>query len=108
MRGGCNFAQQLIQIEYRAEFLRQMRKRLQRTVLPVHAPVETRIVDGYGHPGRDQLEQRAILFAIRIEPRGLQIDDAYQLAAREHGHRELRLYSVERYQITRVVTDIAR
>src|SRR5690349_1398341 len=38
----------------------------------------------------------------------LQIDYAYQLAAREHRHRQLRAYSIHGRKVTRVIADIAR
>ncbi len=108
MRGGGDLAQQLIQIEDRAEFLRQMRKRFQRAILAVHATVKARVVDRHGHARCNKLKQRPILFAIGGEPRGLQVDDAHQLSAGEHGHRQFALNRVERGQITRVATDVAR
>src|SRR5580704_6457664 len=85
-----------------------MRERLQRAILAIDTAVQTSVIDGDSHARGDQLEQSAILFAISVEPRGLEIDDAYQFAACQHGHGELTLHGVESSQITRVVTDIAR
>ena len=52
--------------------------------------------------------KRAVLLAISVQARGLQIDDAHQLAAREHGNGEFGLHGVQSRQITRIATDVAR
>jgi hypothetical protein len=72
-----------------------MRERLQRPVLTLDAPVEPRIVDGYSDARSNQLQQGTILFPECADARGLQIDHADQLAAREHRNGELGLHGVE-------------
>ena len=108
MSGLGDLAQQFVQIENRAEFLRQMRQRLERAVLAVDAAVEPRIVDGHRHARGDQLQQRAILLAISVQARGLQIDHAHQLAARQHGHGQFGLHGVQSRQIARIVANVGR
>ena len=102
-----DFAQQFVQIENRAELLREMRQRLERAVLPIDAPVQARVVDGDRDARGDQLQQGAILLAIGVQARGLQIDHAHQLAARQHGHGQFRLHGVESREVARIAANVA-
>ncbi len=106
MGGGGDLAQQFVQIQDGTELLRQVRECLQRAILAVDAAIEPRVVDGDRDAGGDQLEQGAILLAIGGQARGLQIDDAHQLAAREHRDGELGLDGIERGEIAGIVVNI--
>ena len=85
-----------------------MRECLERTILTIHAAIEPRIIDGHGDAGSDQLQQSAILLAIGAQASGLQIDNAHQFAAREHGDGELGLYGVQSGEVARIVMNVGR
>ena len=53
--GPSNLTQQIVQVQDGAEFLRQIRQRLEGAVLAVDPPVQPRIVDGNRNAGCDQL-----------------------------------------------------
>ena len=80
---------------------------LQRAVLPLHAPVQPRVVDGDAHPRRDQPQQRPVVFRVGVDARGLHVDHAHQLAARRHGHGQFGAHGVHRVQVARIVAHVA-
>ena len=83
-----------------------MRQRLQRAILPVHAPVQPRVVDRHRDARGDQTHQRAILLGVRLHARRLHIEHAHQLAARHHRHRQFAAHRVERVQIARILANV--
>jgi hypothetical protein len=72
-----------------------MRQRLERAILAIYAAIQPRVVDGDGDARSDQLQQRAVLLAISVQARGLQIDDAHQFAAREHRNGQFSLHGIQ-------------
>ncbi len=57
--------QQLINVKNRTELLRKMRQNSQRPVLPLHPPVEPRVIDRHRHAAGNQRQQRPVLFGKR-------------------------------------------
>ena len=105
--GARDLGEQLVQIQDGRKFARDVGQCLQRAVLPLHAPVEPRIVDRRADARRNQPHQRAVVFGIRVDPRGLQVDHAHQFAARRHGDGELGAHRIHRVEIARIVAHIA-
>ncbi len=100
--GGGDLAQQLVEIENRAELLRELRQRTERPVLLMHAPVETRVFNRPRDARCDQAHEAAVLITKGSQTRGLHIDHAHQLAAHHHRHRQLAPHRIQRDQVTRV------
>ena len=59
-----DFSEQFIEIENRAELLRQMREHSQRSIRAIHPPVQSRVVDRNGDPACDQAQQRAVVLGV--------------------------------------------
>ena len=103
--GRRDLAQQLVQIQNRTEFLRQMRQHAERAVLVFDPPVEPGVVDRHRNPAREQPQQRAVMLGVGANPRGLHVDHAHQFATRDHRHREFGSHGIERADVARIACE---
>ena len=83
-----------------------MRQGPQRAILPVHAPVQSRVFDGRRHARGDQAEHGPVLLAVGFHARRLDVEHAHQLAPGRHRHGQLAANGVQRVQIARVLGDV--
>ena len=49
----------------------------------------------------------AVVFGVGVDARGLHVDDAHQLAARDHGDGQFGAHGVQRVQVARIVAHVA-
>ena len=103
-----DLGQQLVDVQDRRKLLRNGGQGFERAVLSLDAAVEAGIIDRDGHSGGDQAQQGAVVFGVRVRARGLDVDDAHQLAARDHGDGQFGAHGFHGVQVAGVAAHVSR